>query len=148
MFYARLENGIPVEYPIYEGEVRLRFPNVSFPDNFDAPEGYVKIVSTTAPENLPYHYIDNEVPVFQDGQWVQQWKQVPFSDAQKAEQLVKITVGARQRRHMMLGASDWTQGKDIPDSISTPWATYRQALRDVPAQSGFPENIQWPVPPA
>lgn len=54
---------------------------------------------------------------------------------------------AREKRNGLLAASDWTQGKDIPDSVSTAWATYRQQLRDVPAQAGFPLNIQWPTPP-
>lgn len=53
----------------------------------------------------------------------------------------------RETRNMMLKESDWSQGKDIPDTISTPWATYRQALRDVPTQVGFPWNIDWPTKP-
>lgn len=58
-----------------------------------------------------------------------------------------VAAAARARRNGLLAASDWTQGKDIPDSVSTAWATYRQQLRDVPAQAGFPLNIQWPTPP-
>lgn len=54
---------------------------------------------------------------------------------------------ARARRNMLLSQSDWTQGKDIPDNISTPWAVYRQALRDITSQSGFPQSIEWPTPP-
>lgn len=53
---------------------------------------------------------------------------------------------ARNHRNMLLAQSDWTQGKDIPDAISTPWAAYRQALRDLPEQPGFPATIDWPVP--
>ena len=54
---------------------------------------------------------------------------------------------ARDMRNALLLKTDWTQGKDISDSISTPWASYRQALRDVPTQAGFPNNIQWPTQP-
>jgi len=53
----------------------------------------------------------------------------------------------RSERNAKLTASDWTQGKDIPDSVSAPWATYRQALRDVPAQAGFPWEVNWPTKP-
>ena len=53
----------------------------------------------------------------------------------------------RNRRDQLLTATDWTQAKDIPDAVSSKYATYRQALRDVPQQSGFPENIVWPVKP-
>lgn len=53
----------------------------------------------------------------------------------------------RFRRNEKLAASDWTQGKDIPDAISSAWAVYRQQLRDVPSQPGFPQSVNWPVAP-
>lgn len=53
----------------------------------------------------------------------------------------------RNRRDQLLTATDWTQAKDIPDAVSSKYAAYRQALRDVPQQPGFPDNIQWPVKP-
>lgn len=53
----------------------------------------------------------------------------------------------RAERNAKLSATDWTQGKDIPDSVSTPWAAYRQALRDVPDQPGFPWSVVWPTQP-
>jgi len=48
-------------------------------------------------------------------------------------------------RDDLLAKTDWSQGKDIADAVSASWVTYRQALRDVPAQAGFPWNIEWPV---
>lgn len=53
---------------------------------------------------------------------------------------------ARLVRDQHLRNTDWTQ---LPDCAldKQAWATYRQALRDVPSQSGFPDNIVWPVPP-
>jgi hypothetical protein len=53
----------------------------------------------------------------------------------------------RTSRGDKLKDSDWTQGKDIPDNVSSAWATYRQALRDVPSQTGFPWSVQWPTQP-
>ena len=53
----------------------------------------------------------------------------------------------RSERNTKLAATDWTQGKDIPDNISTAWAAYRQALRDVPQQAGFPWVVEWPAQP-
>ena len=46
-----------------------------------------------------------------------------------------------------LRATDWTQVADAPVNQAA-WATYRQALRDVPLQIGFPINVTWPVAPA
>lgn len=64
--------------------------------------------------------------------------------AQKDEEQAKAVRTDRNRR---LADSDWTQGKDIAEAISTAWASYRQALRDVPAQTGFPWEVQWPAQP-
>ena len=52
----------------------------------------------------------------------------------------------RNQRNTKLSESDWTQVADAPVD-KTAWATYRQALRDVTAQSGFPVEITWPVMP-
>ena len=49
-------------------------------------------------------------------------------------------------RTQLLVNSDWTQLPDVPLSAEkkAQWATYRQALRDITDQSGFPDNINWP----
>ena len=62
----------------------------------------------------------------------------------------------RYERDVRLRDSDWSQGVDVPDAIKSAWATYRQELRDLPANStpGFdPETgiltgVTWPTPPA
>lgn len=54
---------------------------------------------------------------------------------------------ARAERDRLLSETDWTQAVDVPQAIKDKWAPYRQALRDVPQQAGFPDNIQWPVKP-
>jgi len=53
---------------------------------------------------------------------------------------------AREQRDLLLQQSDWTQVPDAPVN-ATSWATYRQALRDVPTQSGFPSSVNWPTKP-
>jgi len=56
----------------------------------------------------------------------------------------------RAKRDARLAACDWTQLPDSPLSTEAKanWATYRQALRDVPAQTGFPGSVEWPTEPA
>jgi hypothetical protein len=56
-------------------------------------------------------------------------------------------VDARRKRAQLLASTDWTQNADIPQATKDKWAPYRQALRDVPQQSGFPNNIVWPTAP-
>ena len=55
----------------------------------------------------------------------------------------------RARRDKLLAATDWTQTLDAPIDAATreSMRAYRQALRDVPQQEGFPADIQWPELP-
>jgi len=53
----------------------------------------------------------------------------------------------RSERNELLSASDWTQVADSPVDRNA-WATYRQLLRNVPAQAGFPASVTWPVEPS
>ena len=52
----------------------------------------------------------------------------------------------RMRRDSILKATDWTVLPDSPftGSALASWKTFRQALRDIPEQAGFPNNITWP----
>jgi hypothetical protein len=54
----------------------------------------------------------------------------------------------RGRRDLLLIASDWTQLPDVPLPTKQAWATYRQALRDITDQPGFPLEVVWPEPPS
>lgn len=67
--------------------------------------------------------------------------------ADRASNLIREQSLAREKRNQLLAQTDWTQAKDVSDAVSSKWAPYRQALRDVPQQAGFPNNIQWPVKP-
>lgn len=58
-----------------------------------------------------------------------------------------LPVEIRKKRDDLLTACDWTQANDIPQATKDKWAAYRQALRDVPQQSGFPLNVAWPQKP-
>ena len=52
---------------------------------------------------------------------------------------------ARAERNAKLAETDWTASSDV--TMSAAMTTYRQALRDVPAQEGFPVDITWPEKP-
>ena len=61
-----------------------------------------------------------------------------------------IAAAARAKRDALLVESDWTQLADSPLSagVREAWTVYRQALRDISDQSGFPQEISWPVAPS
>lgn len=72
---------------------------------------------------------------FVDGQFI-----TPLPDANAEAERVRV------ERNAKLTACDWTQVADAPvDKVA--WSAYRQALRDVPTQAGFPWNVTWPVEP-
>ena len=54
---------------------------------------------------------------------------------------------ARTQRDALLAESDWTVLPDAPVADEQDWKDYRQSLRDVPEQEGFPTDINWPTKP-
>jgi len=83
--------------------------------------------------------------------------QIPYTTEEQTEYDIKKLAwdaGANDRqatevraeRNAKLISTDWTQ---ITDSTAdkTAWATYRQALRDLPNATGFPWDMEWPTEP-
>ena len=54
----------------------------------------------------------------------------------------------RGKRNSLLGESDWTQNRDVVLSNDAEWKTYRQALRDLPANTTDWTNPPWPTKPS
>jgi hypothetical protein len=82
-----------------------------------------------------------------DGEWV--YEDIPQPPLPPEPTFEEILENAYLRRRVELQDSDWTQAVDNPmsDERKQEWAVYRQALRDVPQQEGFPDNISWPTKP-
>ena len=59
----------------------------------------------------------------------------------------ELAAVARSNRNTLLTETDWTQAADVPQATKDLWAPYRQALREVPEQVGFPIAIVWPTKP-
>lgn len=57
---------------------------------------------------------------------------------------------ARAKRDELLGATDWVVARAVErgESVPAEWVRYREALRAVPEQEGFPQNVEWPMPPS
>ena len=68
-------------------------------------------------------------------------------DAFNAAKPARAMDSLRTERNALLVSSDWTQGNDSPldDGAKTSWTTYRQALRDLPANTADPAAPVWPV---
>lgn len=70
------------------------------------------------------------------------------SEANALQQLIFET---RAKRNNLLLNCDWIELPSASQRLTadkiTEWSAYRQALRDVPQQSGFPSEVQWPTQP-
>ena len=76
---------------------------------------------------------------FSGGQWVVVQGLPGPSEEETAKEV-------REQRNKLLAESDWTQLPYSPADHEV-WATYRQELRDVNAQEGFPWDVTWPEVP-
>ena len=144
--YARIENDTLVEWPITN--LRGRLPQVSFAEvinNDNLPDGFVYVPNAVVPTyDTETHSIVLGDPALVDGIWTQEYTVVPLSEDQLQQNTNNKAEQMRQMRDGMLLRSDWTQVSDAPVDKAA-WATYRQELRDITSQDGFPYNIVWPV---
>lgn len=148
MSYARIVNGTIAEYPVYEGDIRLRFPNTSFPAPFEPPAGYAAVTDVAYPEVDHTKIVTEGAPQLVSGKWRRVWV---ISDAPAevlAERTQAMTDRVRTDRNTRLSRCDWTQLADAPGAARAAYVQYRQALRDVPQQAGFPWNVTWPSEPS
>lgn len=143
------DDGAVERYPYSFWDLRNDYPNVSFPLNpaADVLEDYnVRIVTLTTPPEVAYNQDLSESVALLDGVWTQQWSLVDASAEDVAARNDAQSRTVRSYRNDLLAESDWTQLADAT-ADKTAWASYRQALRDVPNQAGFPHNITWPTTP-
>jgi hypothetical protein len=138
-------------FPYSIGNLRRDNPNVSFPRNPSdavlADWNVFPVVEQSPPEYNPANQNLNQLnPTLVDGEWLQTWQVTAASAEEIAERLQRKEAEVRQQRNELLSACDWTQLPDSPADHEA-WATYRQALRDVTAQEGFPWDVVWPETP-
>lgn len=146
--FAKIENNDVVEWPI--PSLAPLFPSTSFPSPLtedSLPDGYVMVGVAAPPQVGQNQMAAPGRPINVGGKWVQGWDVVDLTAEQIAERDAMQASAVRFERNQKLTSSDWTQVADAPVDQSA-WAAYRQALRDVTSQDGFPWNIQWPEMPA
>ncbi len=133
-----------------ESEFRAAHPNTSFPQQLtvDMLDGFDADVVMEGAQASPTRY----QTAFRDGveevngKWFTKYSVAEMDDEAKAALDAKQANSVRDDRNKRLSSSDWTQVNDAPVDKEA-WAAYRQALRDMPSQEGFPWEINWPVEP-
>jgi hypothetical protein len=133
-----------------ESEFRAAHPNTSFPqqltvellNGFDADP--VLNGAQAQPTRYQTAYRDGVEEI--NGKWFTKFALVDMSDEAKAAVDAQQSASIRAERNRKLSESDWTQLADAPVNREA-WLAYRQALRDLTAQDGFPFEITWPELP-
>lgn len=129
-------------------DYRKVFPNVSFPasgpsDAFLTENGAVK-VSLFKPYDRATQKLVSVEPYIEDG-WAYTVTVVDKTAEDIASETASRASQVRAQRERLLADSDWTQVDDSPVDKAA-WATYRQALRDLPQSAGWPD-VEMPAQP-
>jgi hypothetical protein len=130
------------------GEHTEVFPNVSFPpeglDLMWAQERNAYQIQSDKPHTSTEKLTSVE-PYIEGGVVFDVIVEAKTQDELDAEKTQKANE-VRYKRNMLLTQSDWTQLADAPvDNLA--WAVYRQSLRDITLQAGFPFTVDFPVAP-
>ena len=147
--HIKLTNGIPENYTI--GQLRRDNSQVSFPksipDDTLAEYDVYPLTATQQPQVDHTKNVTEGTAVQVDGNWTQVWT-VSDATPEEIEQRTNDQANnVRAARNQRLADSDWTQLPDAPVDQAA-WTAYRQALRDVTDQPGFPWAVEWPDAPA
>lgn len=151
-----------------ESELRAANKNMSFPKAWNSSVHDALNVDPVLASPAPKPSAEFKVLVrngaVQDsnGNWVYAWEEQEMfteytddegntvtvqaqKDAKTAADNAALAAEERSKRNDLLKATDHYGLSDV--TMSEAMTTYRQALRDVPQQSGFPSTITWPEKP-
>lgn len=132
---------------ITDTEFRALHSNTSFPATIDyAAWGYDVIFEGPYPTVTRYQVAVRQGVIKTGDKWYTNYVAVDQPPAVCASIDAEQAAAVRATRNARLAACDWTQVADAPVDQSA-WATYRQQLRDISAQPGFPWTVDWPVAP-
>ena len=146
-----------------QGEIRAMHKNTSFPKvwgaNVHEAIGIDPVLITPKPSpSTDYKIVERNGAVQEGDNWVQAWVERDMfttdsegtkaakEAAYRAELDATAAAFVRKDRDERLAKTDWLALSDT--TMSSEWATYRQALRDVTGQAGFPNTITWPTEPS
>ena len=162
---------------ITDGQFRASFPNTSFPRVLTveilSDFGYDPILEGPQAVTTPPYEVSQRAGIEEvNGQWFTKYIVGPVFTAYVDEDGNTVTAaeqeaayrqrideeaakGIRTERNKRLADTDWRVTYEVEKAsndglgitVPTVWTTYRQALRDITSQPGFPHNVTWPEEP-
>tara|TARA_R110000868_G_scaffold93927_2_gene259682 strand:- start:291 stop:737 length:447 start_codon:yes stop_codon:yes gene_type:complete len=141
--YAKIDGSEVKKYPYTMRELQKDNPRVSFPveltDELKLQFNIANVHENTSPDFDPLteNIIEAAMTVV-DGVAQINYAKESASTSEKESRI-------RNQRDSWLKGSDYMALSDV--TMPDVWKTYRQDLRNVPQQGGFPDNVTWPLAP-
>lgn len=146
--YVKVANDVVEKFPYSLAELKKEI--IAIParptDEFLARFGvYAVVVKEIPTYQKNQTAVQDTTPTLENGVWYVGWTVRDYTP----EETQEISEAFRQERNLLLKECDWTHVTDssLSDAEKTSWAAYRQALRDVTEQPGFPFDFTWPTKP-
>jgi len=144
-YHVDAKDGRPAnEYPMRHGPA---WPSDALTASIVDRREYPAVIVGTLPNEAPVPAGATEITQAEHAELVKSFND--WRDAYEQRQLELSAAQERDQRDLRLADTDWVvvyhteKGTAIPDE----WKAYRQALRDVPQQPGFPTEVTWPEKP-
>jgi len=139
--YVKVSGDNVEAYPYSVAQLKKDNAGVSFPKAMSAEllesfGVYPVVVGDMPAADLTDDLVFGSTPVKEDNVW-----KIQVTKTQKSAPDADRAV--RDQRNALLQETDWMALSDV--TMSDTITTYRQALRDIPSQSGFPFNVTWPT---
>lgn len=136
---------------ITDSQFRSEHPNTSLPKvlTVEILDGFGYDPVLEGPQAIvvpPYQYSQRDGIVEIQGRWYTHYIAAEPDAEGKAAMDDRQAAAIRADRNKRLVDCDWTQLSDAPVDHAE-WAMYRQQLRNITAQQGFPWNVVWPEQP-
>ena len=150
MAYAKIINNAVSQYPYTRQDLYNDYPDIDqkvlIPQS-ELPEGIV-IVNGQVPSSYDaatqkFEYAGQ--PTLIDGEWQLAITVFNKTDAEMESERLAQKQYLRERRNTLLAETDWWANSDV--TMTDEQRAYRQALRDIPLQEGFPHSVTWPTKP-
>ena len=150
---VKVNQGNSVVYPYSRALAAKDFPNVSFPIVM-TPENWavysVFLVNVLSPENYDpqtHTMVRHSQPKLNEerGEWELGYDLLEISEEEMEQKKLSAEISGREIRDALLGDSDVWALSDR--TMTAEQIAYRQALRDITNQDGFPFDIDWPAKP-
>jgi hypothetical protein len=151
MTYTKTQDGQVTKFPYTIGDLHKDHPQTSFPrripDEMLASYEVFEVVVGAAPsiDETTYRAVRADTPTYAGDKWHLEWSVVEKTPEEKQNYYNASSARVRAKRNRLLQDTDWMALSD--STMTTEWASYRQALRDITSQGGFPYTIEWPTKP-